>query len=170
MHKRRRLMKSDGGLDTCEHCGARLSGRWERVTPGLVAMLVKFKRAVLAKNENRIHVWKEAALTNNETHNFQKLRFHALVAKVRDSDGKHEIGYWLLTRRGNRFLKGLEAIPRRVFVFRNEVKDHDAGFVDIADVMGSRELPYFETRDTLEYQIDGESVGALRKDLFLNPA
>ncbi|MCG3177355.1 MAG: hypothetical protein MOGMAGMI_02329 [Candidatus Omnitrophica bacterium] len=150
----------------CECCGARLMGRWERVTPGLVRTLIKFKRAVLAHNRNRVHVWKEAGLVTNELCNFQKLRFHALVAKVRDANGDHEIGYWLLTKRGNQFLKGLVAVPRRVFVFRNEVKNHDAGTVTIKDVLRSQELPHFETRDTLEYEIDGDMAHAAQKDLF----
>lgn len=163
-------MKNDGVHEEekfCETCGARLMSHWERLTPGLVRSLVKFKAAIYTQNRNRIHYKRETTLNHSELSNFQKLRFHALVAKVYDAKGNREYGYWLLTRRGNQFLKGEIAVPRRVRIFRNEVKEHDENRVMIGDVLKSAaSLPYFETRETLEYEIDGYVAGAAQKDLF----
>jgi hypothetical protein len=59
------------------------------LTPGLVSGLIKAVQAVHAKHENLFHLQGDLRLTHNEYANFQKLRFHALVAK----SGKP--GWWL---------------------------------------------------------------------------
>lgn len=133
----------------CPHCGAKMEGRWERLTPGLVKVLVKFKQEVINRQRNLINPNKLANLTHTEKANFQKLRFHALVAKVR-VEGEHPAGMWLLTRRGSQFLLGQISVPRRVFVFRNDVKEHDTDLAFVGQILRSG-LPTFDGFYDFEY-------------------
>lgn len=129
----------------CETCGAKLMGRWERLTPGLVRALIKFKREICARGRNDINPNRECkSMTHTELANFQKLRFHALVAKVK-VDGAHVSGHWLLTGRGNQFLHG-ERIPLKVFIFRNKIEERSEETVDIREVLRSSELPVFDEK------------------------
>lgn len=131
----------------CEHCGASLKKFWHKMTPGLVNTLVMVYKEVNEKGENRIHK-NDLKLTHGEYGNFQKLRFHALIAKYK-VNGEWRRGEWLLTRRGAEFLKGETTIPDRVQTFRNKVTAHGGEQVSIAQVIG--EKPYFETDFAFEY-------------------
>lgn len=148
---------------TCPNCGGSVSGRWERLTPGLVGILVKFKQAVIYKQANAVSPNQMAALSHSEKANFQKLRFHGLVAKVR-IEGEHLEGLWLLTRRGSQFLLGNLAVPRKVFVFRNEVRDHDADLATVGQILRSG-LPAFDGKFDFEYG-KAEVAGMLTEDFF----
>lgn len=136
--------------DTCPHCGASMSRYWHRLSKGLVQTLVKFKMAVIEKQENKIHVPKEVVLTKNEYNNFQKLRYHALVAKSRNAKGDHDSGYWVLTRRGNEFLKGLITVPEKVQTFRNKITDRSTNRVSVHDVMREDAKVWDEKHDFLD--------------------
>lgn len=86
-------------------------------------------------------------LEPHEWNNWTKLRFHALVAKVKE-DGVHDTGYWLLTRRGGEFLNGKTEIPKKVWTYRNKVVGHSEETVYIKDVIG--EQPTFEAIGDIE--------------------
>lgn len=145
----------------CPTCHAQSFKYWHRLTPGIVYALVKFKRAVIAKGENSVHTRKDMdgtanELTKGEYANWTLLRYHALVAK----DDKAGAGYWLLTARGNAFLKGLEAVPQRVQTLNNHVIDHDDVHVTIDQVIGS--TPFFEEeREREPIALDGGQVALL---------
>ncbi len=133
--------------ETCPCCGASLKMHWHSLTPGLVNTLIKFRKAVLAKQTisfNRIHAQKDLNFTKNEYNNFQKLRYFGLVAKCKDENGNREQGYWLLTRNGNRFCKGNIEMPKKVQTFRNKIVDKTDLKVSVLDVLKTEELPYFE--------------------------
>ena len=136
----------------CPHCGASMKMYWHRLSPGMVSALVKVKRAVLAKGENRIHTDKDMrgdmALTRLEWSNLTKLRFHGLVAKYR-SEGGHDRGYWLLTRRGNQFLLGKAQIPHKVQTFRNKITAYSPLYVTISDVLKC--TPYWDSIDDVTF-------------------
>ena len=83
----------------------------------------------------------ELELDHSEYGNFQKLRFHALIAKNKE-DNIIQNREWLITKRGADFLKGEIEIPARVQTFRNRVTDHDEETVNIKDVM--RSVLYWE--------------------------
>jgi len=136
--------------EKCAYCGASLKKYWHRLTPGLVGTLVKFRSAVVRKNRNSLHVPEEIDLTKSEYNNFQKLRFHALVAKAREN-GERKTGYWLLTKRGASFLKGEIDVPVAVQTYRNMVVERAEQRVFVKDVIGK--TPYFETIDDFEYEI-----------------
>lgn len=117
-----------------------LSKTWRHTfSPVLESALRKFQRGVARKGRNEIHLRHDLTgdlkLTTDELNNFTKLRFHALVAKVR-INGHHKQGYWLLTRRGSRSLKRQESIPRWVKTRDNHVIDHSQERIWIGDQSG----------------------------------
>ena len=119
--------------ELCEFCGASLKKYWHSITPGLVKVLSKCYAQVCKKQQN-IFMMKDLDLGHSEYGNFQKLRFHGLIAKLRE-DGQIQEREWLITHRGADFLKGLVQIPARVQTFRNRVVSHDEQMVTINDVM-----------------------------------
>lgn len=85
-------------------------------------------------------------LLRDEWTNFTKLRFHGLAVHHKEA-GK---GYWLLTKRGAKFLRNELAVPRRVQTFRNSVIDHDEQLVMLGDI--TSEIPHFEYLGILDYE------------------
>lgn len=114
----------------CEHCNASLKEWWHTLTPGLVNALFKFVKAVKAKGINEVHLQTEVELTKNEYNNFQKLRFHALVAKVKENKA-HKAGYWLVTARAGQFLRREIKVHRKVKTFRNRVIGYSDEMISI---------------------------------------
>lgn len=127
----------------CFNCGANLKEWWHTLTPGLVNNLVAMIAVVKQKGINQVHLQRELNLSKNEYNNFQKLRYHALIAKCYDRLGNHKPGYWLITDRGGKFLRGEMSVPAKVKTFRNKVVDHDLDTVNIRDYRGK--VSWFET-------------------------
>ena len=125
--------------ERCEHCGASLKKYFHSITPGLVKVLVKCY--VYASEHDNEFKMRDLKLDHSEYGNFQKLRFHALIAKKKE-DGEKVERTWLVTSRGADFLKGTIQIPDKVQTFRNGVVDHSPELVTIRDVMKSE--PYWE--------------------------
>ena len=75
-----------------------------------------------------------------EYNNFQKLRFHGLVAHA---DENKKSGYWLLTSRAGKFLRGEITIPKKVKTFRNRVIEHSEEVTGIADFRN--QVEWFES-------------------------
>ncbi len=150
-------------IQNCDKCGASLKKYWHKITPGLVHTLVKVYEKVNEKGENKIHK-SELTLSHGEYGNFQKLRFHALIAKYKE-DGKIKSGQWLITRRGAQFLTGQTTIPASVQTFRNKVVGHDLEQVSLADIIGKRSEPYFQTdfAFNLATEEDLEEVPAVKR-------
>lgn len=139
----------------CPYCGASLKKYWHRVTPLLVDALVKFRAAVVSKNENCVHLVHDMndtpnELTHNERNNFTKLRFHGLVTKYKE-DGDHKAGYWLITKRGALFLNGRLDIPYRVQTWRNKVVDHSERKIFVREVRS--DVPYVEALGDIDYDL-----------------
>ena len=133
--------KSENTPKKCPHCGASMKMYWHRLTPVLARSLVKAYSFVSGKGENKFDK-KDLNLSHSEYGNFQKLRFHGLIAKYKE-DGVWKKGQWLITRRGAQFLKGQISVPKRVQTFRNKVVDHDFDQVNVKQVIGS--YPFVET-------------------------
>jgi len=83
------------------------------------------------------------SLTHTEYANFQKLRYHALIAKAKDENKQNIKGTWLITKRGWAFLAHRELIPSSVWVKDNKVVEHSEEMVSAQMVW--RDAPYFET-------------------------
>ena len=127
--------------DQCPYCHASLKKYWHSITPGLVKTLIKCY--VYASEHDNEFKMRDLNLDHSEYGNFQKLRFHALIAK-RKQDGERVERVWLITGRGADFLKGVMTIPDRVQTFRNRVVEHSPIMVNVRDVMRSE--PYWEEK------------------------
>lgn len=131
-------MNENEKLETkCPHCGAGMKAFWHRLSPGLVAILIQCIEFVAEKGRNEFHYMHDLRLSHTQAANFQKLRFHALLAK---KDGKP--GHWVITARGGQFLRGEIAVPERVLTFRNQVTGHSSELIHIRDLRGK--IPEFE--------------------------
>jgi hypothetical protein len=139
----------------CPHCGAKLNGRWENLSKGLVENLIRLREQVLRSRENKVHLMKDLSLSHSQYTNFQKLRFHGLIAHYKNPVTKlEETGYWLLTKRGNQFCKNQISIPKKVLIFRNSIKERGVNLVDAVTVLKQKSNePYWYQKDDYETQI-----------------
>lgn len=144
--------------EKCPHCGAGMKSFYHTLTPGLVNSLIKAIQFVHGAGKNRFHTQRDLKLSHNEAANFQKLRFHALVAHAEKNERS---GYWLITARGGQFLRGEIAVPRRVKTFRNHITGHDIILTKISDFRGK--VTEFEKDFAYEYS---HPALALPKGLF----
>ena len=135
----------------CPCCGASLRLNNHRLNKGLVQILIKFRTRVIATRQNKVTP-SDLKLNNVEYSNFQKLRYWGLIAKFRKSDGKHERGYWLLTRRGNLFCKGMCHVNEKVGTFRNKIRKKSDLMVNLGMVLQPNELPYWDHVDDIEFE------------------
>lgn len=93
--------------------------------------------------------------THTEYANFQKLRYHGLIAHA-TVNGKRLRDVWTVTRRGWAFLYGREKIAKYVVTRDNRVIDHSQDLISLSDVW--RDMPELETN--FEYISEsGESLG-----------
>lgn len=157
------LIQDSTEVKRCPHCNASMKMHWHALSKGLANTLVKFRKRVIELKRNKVHIKDEIAFTKSEFTNFQKLRYHGLVAKYIDPETKqHVAGYWLLTRRGNQFCKGLLAVPARVQTFRNKISDKAQELVKVSDVLSGADTPYWEEKDDFGYDFadvnDMESI------------
>jgi len=141
----------------CTCCGASMKSYHHALSSGLVSALIKSIKFVQEDNKNLFHLQNDlTSLTKNEYNNFQKLRFHGLVAKT------DKAGYWLITKRGGMFLRGEMAVPKTVQTFRNEVIGHSEETVTIRDFAGK--VPEFQCE--FGYSIIYQSDMPVKATLF----
>ena len=145
----------------CPSCFRDARAYWFTLNANLVKILQNIYGAIVLKGQNDIHLDKDTEGTEFELRYSQRsnvsiLRFHGLVAKVRDENGKHIAGHWLITRRGASFLKGDISIPVKVRTFDNHVTDHSPEMVSFRDVMkeAPQNLPIV---DFIDYEIANET-------------
>lgn len=120
----------------CQHCGARLTGRYETLSKALCMVLIKAYVKARLKGKNSLHLQTDLPdLDKNEYNNFQKLRYFGLVMK-----NPNESNEWQITKKGVGFLKGETDCAFKVYVFRNEVQRSEPEMVTIRQQM--------ETNDT----------------------
>jgi hypothetical protein len=132
-------------MQYCNECGAKLEARWERLSPLLVRDLVKMYMRVHEKNENSVSPSKELHLSATEYNNFQKLRFHGMVAHVPNVPGN-----WLLTHRAAQFLSGQIKVPRSVKIFRNRIQAHSPEMVNLKNVVADQ--PFLDMKENFFYE------------------
>jgi hypothetical protein len=140
---------------TCPTCNHQDTIYTFTIGKGIVGALLKFKRATIELGRyDAIHKSRDLdgtpyELSKNESANWTMLRFHGLVAK----DEAAGAGYWLLTRRGNDFIKG-ESVPAKVRVLNNEVlHDHEPDgqyYVTIEELLSDDSRPYYTEINDLE--------------------
>lgn len=152
-------------LHKCSNCGhvdeVSEPGRWEPLSSGLVSTFYAFVAAVARKGVNDVHLETEANLTHKQHANFQKLRYHGLVAKP--EKGKSD-GRWLLTKRGGEFRRNEIWIAKKVFVKDNHVIGYSEEKVRISDFYGKH--PEFQTQ--FEYEVvEGDVLKKIQQPTLL---
>lgn len=137
----------------CVNCKARVRIYKHELSSGLIDILVKFARAVGVKHRNEIHLLQDMdqdnTLSRVEYNSFQKLRYHALVAKVRSRPG-----YWLLTHLGSEFLHRRKKVPKLKASYRNVIVGRSTELVGVDDFYPEPRWPRldFEIPDSGQYE------------------
>jgi len=83
----------------------------------------------------------------NDYNNAQKLRYHALIFKVKR-------GTWGITSYGLEFLKGERELPRYVYISDNKIVERSREMVNIRDLVYESGAP----AETFEYLENGKTV------------
>lgn len=148
-------MENETELTECPHCGASMKAYWYKVAPIMIAVLIKMKRAAMAKGGGYVvDVIRDMDGTPNELEKCEwsqltKMRFHGLVAKHREN-GKHKAAHWIITERATKWLRNEISIPERVKVFHNQVIDQSPELVNVGFI--ARATPYVQALATLEWE------------------
>lgn len=137
-------LEKQSGEKFCPVCGANMKKYWHTLTPGLVGLLVKCYDQVKKTGINKFKM-NELELSHSEYGNFQKLRFHALIAKHK-VNGEWINSEWVITSRGGDFLCSKISVPKRVQTFRNKVVDHDFETISIRQIFNERSAVWFENQ------------------------
>lgn len=126
--------------EVCANCGESMAAYWYRLNVIGASTMVKLGEAVKRRSEtmpfteaNKLHVVKMNELTDAERHQTTILRFLGLLAKVKNADGKQEIGLWCLTQRGFAFLRG-EPVPAKVKAFRNRIEERTGEMTTLDEI------------------------------------
>ena len=109
---------------------------WYKLTPGLLDVLFIMLQYVHEQNRNEFTI-KEIRdrLKPFQYTQTTKLRFHGLIAKIKD-DNDVFTGKWLITRRAGDFLRNEIVLPVKVQTQSNTVIGYDDHNVSIRDVYG----------------------------------
>lgn len=109
---------------------------WYKITPGLLDVLFIMVQYVHEQDRNEFTI-KEIRdrLKPFQYTQTTKLRFHGLIAKIKDEDGVHH-GKWLITRRAGDFMRNEIVLPVKVQTQNNKVIGYDDFNVSIRDVYG----------------------------------
>lgn len=117
-------------MTRCPHCQANMKKHNHRLTPGLLAILIKAIKFVKKKDLNFFHPDKDLNLLRIEYSNFQKLRFHGLIAK------SGTIGYWVITKKDGKFLRGECKTASAVITYRNRIDSYSKEKIHIKEMIG----------------------------------
>lgn len=98
-------------------------------------------------------------LKHSERTQLTKMRFHGLVAKVKEN-GTQVPRHWLITTKGWKWLKG-EPIQQKVLVYNNTLLGHEGGFVTIKQVLNESDYEK-QPISTPEASVYGQARQGLR--------
>lgn len=121
--------KNDGH---CSHCGQTIKIYRYGISNSMVRVLKAMARAGTYAGQP-IDADK-LDLKHSERTQLTKLRFHALIAKVK-KDGRQVPRHWVITTKGWQFL-GNKPVPAKVIIYGNQVLGHDGGETSIRRVTG----------------------------------
>lgn len=133
-----RLRQLDG--KTCDNCLKTIAIDRYGISPTMVTVLkvmVNQTDTQMADkgNPHPRHIDVDnILLKHSERTQLTKMRFHALVAKVKGADGHQVARHWLVTNKGYSFLKGSE-VDAKVEVYNNTVIGHVGGTTTLAAVL-----------------------------------
>jgi len=128
-------------VEFCNTCGQRIqNARKETLSKIKLEILMSAGQLVASRMSNRFKLKEiEACTEPSHYNNFQKLRYHGLVAKLK-IDGQPVRNGWCITRNGFRFLRGKIEIPKYVLIKQNRVVERSEVLVSLSDAW--RGAPY----------------------------
>jgi len=132
----------------CETCGQTIAPRKESVGKGIIRSLYKMAKYIKKTGINNVHPEKDLELTTSEYNNFQKLRYHGLVAK-----GKSDAGYWLITHKGYGFLNNQLGTAKYVEVFNNRIVGYSDDILLMHEIIKSTDTEEFPKVTTIEWKL-----------------
>lgn len=124
----------------CTHCDQTLKIYRYGISESMIRVLRAMAKATheqMAPNKSgrtRVIDVDDLQLKHSERTQLTKMRFHGLVAKVKD-DGRQIPRHWIITTKGWNFL-GNEPVPAKVIVYNNQVLGHDGGTTQIKRIAG----------------------------------
>lgn len=159
MQKRKKITRR---IEVCSCCGVKVVEHPHALSRGLVNTLIELKKFVLTSGKNKVHPVRDLHLSNYEYNNMQKLRYFGLIAHYTNPETKKlETGYWILTRNGSKFLKGLIDMPMRVKTMRNKISGRSIERVFLSNVLTREDIPYWD-----DYKTPVESEVTFFPDIF----
>lgn len=125
---------------TCTHCHQTIKIYRYGISDSMVRVLVQMAKRTKLQLEGGDKAGRSIDvdildLRHSERTQITKLRFHGLLAKVKNDDNTQIARRWLITRKGWEFLAG-SAVPAKVVVYNNQVLGHDGGTTDIRRITG----------------------------------
>jgi len=134
--KLRTMNKARQGT-TCPCCGSYVKVYARRITGKMVANLSGLYYLSKGSKGQYFHTKDILKASQTiQTGDFPKLRFWGLVAKLETSDNVKGSGYYGITDRGMKFLKGNLKVPEKMYIFQNDVLGHSDKMVGISDCKG----------------------------------
>lgn len=118
--------------EICEHCGSKINEYRYPLDDLDVMTLRKIWEAMVRFNTNDVDV-SNIGLKQTERLRMTQLRFHGMIAKVRNEAGKQVGNHWLITDRAGKFLRGEIGVPTYVLTKQNKVIGHAPTFVYLKD-------------------------------------
>ena len=112
----------------CSHCHQTIKIYRYGVSDSMVRVLKAMAKATHDTGSREIDADK-LDLKHSERTQLTKMRFHALIAKVK-VNGVQKPRHWIITTKGWDFLGGAP-IPAKVLIFNNQVLGHDGGTTTI---------------------------------------
>ena len=112
----------------CSHCHQTIKIYRYGVSDSMVRVLKAMAKATHNTGSREIDADK-LDLKHSERTQLTKMRFHALIAKVK-VNGVQKPRHWIITTKGWDFLGGA-AIPAKVLIFNNQVLGHNGGTTTI---------------------------------------
>lgn len=135
--------------DNCPTCDKPLNTRKITLSKGMARLLIKIKDRMIEHGKNDIDVgvgsWPE--LSKSEYCNVSTLRYFGLLHYVRDEEKKKVGGHWLLTRKGNQWLRGEAEVCAWVRVFNDRIVEKSPVLVSIGQVLKDSEVPEWPSKD-----------------------
>lgn len=109
-------------VEHCGECGAKKVIYPHLLSPGIVSALRKAAQYSVENRKRHFRKrWVDPLLTKSESSNWSKLRFHGMVAKIKDESGGIKRGWWVVTHRAWEFLAARLSVPQYTFTYRNRV-------------------------------------------------
>lgn len=125
--------QNDGHCDKCH----RVINIYRYRANAVMAKILRKMAAATSDGGRAIDV-EQLDLKHSERTQLTKMRFHGLVAKVKEN-GTHVPRHWTITHKGWNWLKG-EPIQEKVLVFNNAVLGHEGELITIKRVLNEAEF------------------------------